>query len=336
MSRPIVLIAEELSPAAVAALGPDAEIRRCDGADRDALLTAVADVDAVLIRSATRVDAEVLAAARRLKVVARAGVGLDNVDVPAATAAGVLVVNAAHANVVSAAELTCGLLIAVARNIPQAGRALKNGEWNRSKYVGGELARKTLGVLGLGRIGTLVTERMKAFGMDVIAHDPYVDAARAAQLGVRMLPLDEVLASCDFLTVHLPRTPQTLGLIGAPELARAKRGMRLVNVARGGLVDEAALYDALVEGRVAAAGLDVFAQEPCTDSPLLRLDQVVCTPHLGASTREAQDRAGVSVAESVRLALGGARVPDAVNEVLWHGAGPLEAKIPSPAVARAA
>ncbi|TWV47499.1 hypothetical protein FRZ03_13790 [Streptomyces misionensis] len=336
MSRPIVLIAEELSQATVGALGPEVEIRRCDGADRGALLAAVADADAVLIRSVTRVDAEVLAAGSRLKVVARAGVGLDNVDVPAATAAGVLVVNAAQANAVSAAELTCGLLIATARNIPQAGQALKSGQWNRSKYVGGELARKTLGVLGLGRIGTLVTERMKAFGMDVIAYDPYVDAAWAARLGVQMLSLDEVLAASDFLTVHLPRTPRTLGLIGAPELAKAKRGIRLVNVARGGLVDEAALYNALLDGHVAAAGLDVFAEEPCTKSPLLDLEQVVCTPHLGASTWEAQDRAGVSVAESVRLALGGARVPDAVNEVQWHGAGPSEAQIPSPTVAGAA
>jgi D-3-phosphoglycerate dehydrogenase / 2-oxoglutarate reductase len=334
MSRPIVLIAEELSPAAVDALGPDVEIRYCNGADRRDVLAAVKDADAILIRSATRVEAEVLTAAGRLKVIARAGVGLDNVDVPAATEAGVLVVNAAYANAVSAAELACGLLIATARNIPQAGQALKNGEWNRSKYGGVELAHKTLGVLGLGRIGALVAERMTAFGMKMVAHDPYVDPARAARLGVQILPLDEFLAASDFLTVHLPKTPQTLGLIGSRELLKVKRGVRLVNAARGGIVDEEALYAALVDGRVAAAGLDVYAQEPCTDSPLLKLDQVVCTPHLGASTREAQDRAGVSVAESVRLALGGARVPDAVNEVWWHGTDVFEAH--APVAARAA
>ncbi len=312
-SKPVVLIAEELSPATVDALGPDFEIRHCNGADRAELLPAIADVDAILIRSATKVDAEAVAAAKKLKVVARAGVGLDNVDVSAATKAGVMVVNAPTSNIVTAAELACGLLVSTARNISQANAALKNGEWKRSKYTGVELAEKTLGVVGLGRIGALVAQRMSAFGMKVVAYDPYVQPARAAQMGVKVLSLDELLEVSDFITVHLPKTPETLGLIGDEALRKVKPSVRIVNAARGGIVDEAALYAALKEGRVAGAGLDVYAKEPCTDSPLFELDQVVCTPHLGASTDEAQEKAGIAVARSVRLALAGELVPDAVN-----------------------
>ncbi len=312
-SRPVVLIAEELSPATVEALGPDFEIRHCDGSDRDELLPAIADVDAILVRSATKVDAEVLAAARRLKVVARAGVGLDNIDVRAATQAGVMVVNAPTSNIVSAAELAVGLMLAAARHISAAHASLKNGEWKRSKYTGTELYEKTVGIVGLGRIGVLVAQRLSAFGMSVIAYDPYVQAGRAAQMGVRLVDLDTLLAESDFMSVHLPKTPETAGLIGGEQLAKAKPSLILVNAARGGIVDEGALYAALKEGRIAAAGLDVFATEPCTDSPLFELDNVVATPHLGASTVEAQEKAGVAVARSVRLALSGELVPDAVN-----------------------
>ncbi|WP_326798730.1 phosphoglycerate dehydrogenase [Streptomyces sp. NBC_01808] len=311
--KPAVLIAEELSPATVDALGPDFDIRHCNGADRAELLAAIADVDAILIRSATKVDAEAVAAARRLKVVARAGVGLDNVDVPAATKAGVMVVNAPTSNIVTAAELACGLIIASARNIPQANAALKAGEWKRSKYTGVELNEKVLGVVGLGRIGVLVAQRMAAFGMSVVAYDPYVQAARAAQMGVKLVSLDELLETSDFITVHLPKTPETLGLIGDEALQKVKPSVRIVNAARGGIVDEEALTAALKEGRVAGAGLDVYATEPCTDSPLFQFDSVVATPHLGASTGEAQEKAGISVARSVRLALAGELVPDAVN-----------------------
>ncbi|GGO93037.1 phosphoglycerate dehydrogenase [Wenjunlia tyrosinilytica] len=313
MSKPVVLIAEELSPATVDALGPDFEIRHCNGADRAELLPAIADVDAILVRSATRVDAEAIAAADKLKVIARAGVGLDNVDVSAATKAGVMVVNAPTSNIVTAAELACGLLIATARNIPPANAALKNGEWKRSKYTGVELSEKTLGVVGLGRIGVLVAQRMSAFGMKIVAYDPYVQPARAAQMGVKLLPLDELLEVSDFITVHLPKTPETLGLIGDEALRKVKPTVRIVNAARGGIVDEEALGSALKEGRVAGAGLDVFSKEPCTDSPLFQFDNVVATPHLGASTDEAQEKAGVAVARSVRLALAGELVPDAVN-----------------------
>ena len=313
VSKPIVLIAESLSPATIEALGPDFDVRECDGADRAALLAAIVDADALLVRSATKVDAEALAAATRLKVVARAGVGLDNVDVRAATQSGVMVVNAPTSNIVSAAELAVALMLAAARHVAPAHAALRNGEWKRSKYTGIELYEKTVGIVGLGRIGVLVAQRLSAFGMSVIAYDPYVQAGRAAQMGVRLVDLDTLLAESDFMSVHLPKTPETLGLIGDEQLHRVKPSLVLVNAARGGIVDEAALYAALKEGRVAAAGLDVFATEPCTDSPLFELDNVVATPHLGASTDEAQEKAGIAVARSVRLALSGELVPDAVN-----------------------
>ena len=313
MTKPRVLIAEELSPATVEALGPDFDIVQCDGANRDELLPAICDVDAILIRSATKVDAEAIAAAPKLKVVARAGVGLDNVDVAAATQAGVMVVNAPTSNIVSAAELAIGLLLASARNIVPANSALKAGEWKRSKYTGVELADKVVGIVGLGRIGILVAQRLSAFGVRLIAYDPFVQPARAAQLGVRMTTLDELLAESDFITVHLPKTPETLGLIGVEALSKVKPTVHIINAARGGIIDEDALYQAMVDGRVAGAGLDVYAKEPCTDSPLFALENVVATPHLGASTEEAQEKAGIAVARSVRLALAGELVPDAVN-----------------------
>ncbi|TCC31429.1 phosphoglycerate dehydrogenase [Kribbella sindirgiensis] len=313
VTRPVVLIAEELSPATVEALGPDFEIRQTNGADRAELLPAIADVDAILIRSATKVDAEALAAAKKLKVVARAGVGLDNVDVKAATQAGVMVVNAPTSNITSAAELAVALLLASARRVPAANESLKKGEWKRSKYSGVELFEKTVGIVGLGKIGVLVAQRLAAFGMNVIAYDPYVQAGRAAQMGVRLATLDELLATSDFISVHLPKTPETIGLIGDEQLHKVKPEVIIVNAARGGIVDEQALYSALKEGRVAGAGLDVFASEPCTDSPLFEFENVVVTPHLGASTDEAQEKAGIAVAKSVRLALSGELVPDAVN-----------------------
>lgn len=314
LAKPIVLIAEELSPATLEALGPDFEVRNCNGADRAELLTALGKgVDAVLIRSATKMDAEAIAAAKGLKVIARAGVGLDNVEIPAATAAGVMVVNAPTSNIVSAAELAIGLLLASARFISPAHAALRNGKWARSKYTGAELFEKTLGIVGFGRIGQLVAARMQAFGMDVVAYDPYLQPARAAQLNVRLVELDELLKISDFITIHLPKTKETANLIGTDALKKVKPSVRIINAARGGVLDEAALYEALKEGRVGGAGLDVFATEPCTDSPLFELDNVVATPHLGASTDEAQERAGIAVAISVRKALSGELVPDAVN-----------------------
>jgi len=314
VAKPIVLIAEELSPATLDALGPDFEVVNCDGANRDELLAALSKgVDAVLIRSATKMDAEAIAAAKGLKVIARAGVGLDNVDIPAATAAGVMVVNAPTSNIVSAAELAISLLLASARFISPAHTALQNGKWARAKYTGAELFEKTLGIVGFGRIGQLVAHRMQAFGMDVVAYDPYLQPARAAQLGVRLVELDELLKISDFITIHLPKTKETANLIGTEALQKVKPSVRIINAARGGVLDEAALFTAITEGRVAGAGLDVFATEPCTDSPLFGLDQVIATPHLGASTDEAQERAGIAVAVSVRKALAGELVPDAVN-----------------------
>lgn len=313
MNKPVVLVAEELSEAGLAVLAADFEVRTTDGADRARLLPALAGVDALIVRSATQVDAEAIAAAPRLQVVARAGVGLDNVDVEAATKAGVLVVNAPTSNITSAAEQTVALLLASARNTAQAHASLKKGEWKRAKYTGVELDQKVVAILGLGKIGQLVAQRLQPFGVDLIAYDPYLPPARAAQMGVRLVSFDEAIGTADFITVHLPKSKETVGLIGEKELHEVKPNVRIVNVARGGIVDENALYSAIKEGRVAGAGLDVFAKEPCTDSPLFELDQVVVTPHLGASTHEAQEKAGTQVARSVKLALAGEFVPDAVN-----------------------
>ena len=311
--RPVVLIAETLAPSVLDAFGDEVEIRQVDGTDRPALFEAVADADALLVRSATRVDAEVINKASRLKVIARAGVGLDNVEVPAATANGVLVVNAPTSNIVSAAEHAVALLLATARNVPAADASLRAGEWKRSAFNGTELNGKTVGVIGLGKIGQLFAQRVAAFGVELIAYDPYIAPARVAQLGIELVELDELLRRADAISIHLPKTAETLGLIGARELAMSKPGVLIVNAARGGLIDEDALAAAIRGGHVGGAGIDVFATEPCTASPLFELPHVVVTPHLGASTVEAQDRAGTDVARSVLLALRGEFVPDAVN-----------------------
>ena len=313
MSKPVVLIAEQLSPATVDALGPDFDIRQIDGTDRPALFDALAEANAVLVRSATKMDAEAISYAPKLKVIARAGVGLDNVDIKAATTAGVMVVNAPTSNIISAAELTCGHILSLARRIPAARASLGAGEWKRSSFSGVELYEKTLGVVGLGRIGALVAARMQGFGMRVVAYDPYVTSTRAQQLGVELLSLDELVKQVDFLTIHMPKTPETTGMIGEAELKAMKPSAYVVNVARGGLIDEEALAAALTAGEIAGAGLDVFTTEPPADASLTGLSSVVVTPHLGASTSEAQEKAGVSVAKSVKLALEGDLVPDAVN-----------------------
>src|SRR3712207_1693156 len=294
-TAPVVLIAEELAPSVLEVLGRDVEIRHVDGADRAALLPALADAAAVMVRSATQIDAEALSAAPNLKVVARAGIGLDNVDVAAATERGVMVVNAPTSNIVSAAEHAVALLLAAARHIPSADASLRQGQWKRSTFTGVEVTDKTIGVIGLGRIGVLVAQRLAAFDVELIAYDPYIQPGRAAQLGIRLVSLEELLREADFITIHLPKTPETVGLLGAAELASTKRGVILVNAARGGLVDEAALVDALKSGQVGAAGIDVYAKEPCTDSELFTLPNTVVTPHLGASTTEAQDKAGTAV-----------------------------------------
>jgi D-3-phosphoglycerate dehydrogenase len=309
-----VLVTEELAERGLAALraaGHEVDVQL--GPTPDELLDLVKGAQALIIRSATKVTSEVLEAGGDLVVVGRAGIGLDNVDVEAATRVGVMVVNAPQSNILSAAEHTLALLLAQARNIPQAHGALKQGKWERSKWEGVELHGKTLGVLGLGRVGALVAQRAHAFGMRIIAHDKYVAGERAKQLGIDMVSLDELIAESDFLAVHLQKTPETIGMIDAELLAKAKPDLRIVNTARGGIIDEAALAEAIANGTIAGAALDVFAEEPTTESPLFALDSVVVTPHLGASTREAQDKAGITIAEQVLLALQGEFVPFATN-----------------------
>ncbi|GAB3940127.1 phosphoglycerate dehydrogenase [Corynebacterium tapiri] len=318
MTKPVVLIADKLAESTVEALGSEVEIRWVDGPNRAELLPALADADAVLVRSATTIDAEALAAAPRLKIVGRAGVGLDNVDVATATERGVMVVNAPTSNIHSACEHAIALLLATARQIPAADATLRAGEWKRSAFKGVEIYGKTIGIVGFGHIGQLFAQRLAAFDAKVVAFDPYANPARAAQLGVELLELEELMARADFVTIHLPKTPETAGMFSRELLAKAKPGQIIVNAARGGLVDEEALAEAIRDGHIRGAGFDVYATEPCTDSPLFQLDEVVVTPHLGASTVEAQDRAGTDVAHSVLKALRGEFVADAVNVAGGH------------------
>jgi D-3-phosphoglycerate dehydrogenase len=272
----------------------------------------VGNYDALIVRSATKVTADLIGRATKLKVIGRAGVGVDNVDVDAATRRGIVVANAPESNVVSAAEHAVGLLLALARNIPQAHAALVAGRWERSKWGGIELADKVLGVLGFGRIGRQVARRALGLQMKVVAYDPFVSGERFRELGVESASFDAVLERADFLTLHLPLTDDTRGSIDAAAIARMRDGARLINAARGELVDEAALVAALESGKLAGAAIDVFSQEPY-DGPLLKAPNVVVTPHLAASTEEAQDRAGVIVAEQVAAALDGGLVTNAVN-----------------------
>jgi D-3-phosphoglycerate dehydrogenase len=307
-----ILVTEEIADGGLERLraaGHDVDVEL----DLSKLMTAVRGAHALIIRSATQVTAEVLEAGSDLMVVGRAGIGLDNVDVDAATRRGVMVVNAPTSNIISAAEHTMALLLAQARNVPQAHAALVAGRWERSRWEGVELADKTLGVVGLGRIGKLVADRAKGFGMRLIAYDPFVSADRARQMGVELVPLEQLVAESDFLTVHLPKNKETTGIIGRELLRRAKPSLRVINVARGGIVDEAALAEAVRDGVIAGAALDVFSSEPMTESPLFEIDSVVVTPHLGASTREAQDKAGDTIADMIQLALAGEFVPFAVN-----------------------
>jgi D-3-phosphoglycerate dehydrogenase / 2-oxoglutarate reductase len=309
-----VLVTEEIADSGLQELreaGHDVDIRL--GLSPSELIEAVAGAHALIIRSATKVDGPTLEAAKDLIVVGRAGIGLDNVDVAKATELGVMVVNAPVSNILSAAEQTMALLLAQARNIPQAHTALKAGKWERSKWEGVELHGKTLGVVGLGKIGALVAQRASAFGMHLIAFDPFITEERARHMGVELVDLDTLLAQSDFITIHLPKTKETTNLLDAAALAKTKPGVRIINVARGGIVNEADLADAIRNGHVQGAALDVFEKEPTTESPLFELPSVVVVPHLGASTFEAQDKAGITIAEQVQLALAGDFVPYAVN-----------------------
>jgi D-3-phosphoglycerate dehydrogenase len=309
-----ILVTEEIADGGLDRLrqaGHDVDIQI--GKSAEELLTVIPGAAALIIRSATQVTAELLAVADNLMVVGRAGIGLDNVDVAAATKQGVMVVNAQQSNIVSAAEHTMALLLATARNVPQAHAALVAGRWERSRWTGVELVDKTLGVVGIGRIGKLVADRAKAFGMRIVAYDPFVSEDRAKAMGVELMALDQLVAESDFLTVHLPKTPETLGLINRDLLLKAKPSLLVINVARGGIVHEGDLADCIRDGVIAGAGIDVFSTEPMTESPLFDLPSVVVTPHLGASTNEAQDKAGDTIATMVELALAGEFVPFAVN-----------------------
>lgn len=309
-----ILVTEEIADSGLDQLrneGHDVDVQL--NLTPEQLIATIPGAHAIIIRSATKVTAEVLDAAKDLIVVGRAGIGLDNVDVAHATKRGVMVVNAPQSNILSAAEQAMALLLAQARNVPQAHSALINGKWERSKWEGVEVYGKTLGVIGLGRVGALVAQRALAFGMKLIAYDPFVSKDRARQMGVELKSLEEVMAEADFITIHLPKSKETTGLIGAEMLSKAKPGLRIINTARGGIIDEEALYEAITSGKIHGAGLDVFASEPCTNSPLFQLPSVVVTPHLGASTFEAQDKAGVQIAEQIQLALAGEFVPFAVN-----------------------
>jgi D-3-phosphoglycerate dehydrogenase len=278
------------------------------------LLTAVADCDGLVVRSETKVTAEVMDAARNLRVIGRAGVGVDNIDVPAATARGIVVMNAPDGNTITTAEHTIALLVALARNVAQANTSVKAAKWERKRFIGAELQGKTLGIVGLGRIGRAVASRARAFGMKIVAHDPFIAAEQARELEIESASLDEVFARADFLTVHTPLTNETRGIVGREAFSRMKTGARVINCARGGLIDEGALYEAIISGRIAGAALDVFEQEPPpVDHPLLGLDEVIVTPHLGASTTEAQEGVAFTVAEQMRDYLLSGALRGAVN-----------------------
>ncbi|TMK84235.1 MAG: phosphoglycerate dehydrogenase [Actinobacteria bacterium] len=310
-----VLVTEPLSEGGQDLLRREFEVDVRPDLAAEGLAEAIAPYAALIVRSQTKVTADVLERAENLRVIGRAGIGLDNVDVETATRRGVMVVNAPQSNIVSAAEHTIALLLAQARNIPQADASIKAGKWERARFQGVELHGKTLGVLGLGRVGTMVAQRAEAFGMRIVAFDPYVSRERARSLGVELMPnLEAVLVQADFVTIHLPLTTETEGLIGERELALMKDGARIVNTSRGGIIDERALVAAVRDGKLGGAALDVFEQEPVPKAhPLLVYESVVATPHLGASTAEAQDKAGATIAEMVRLALRGEFVPYAVN-----------------------
>jgi D-3-phosphoglycerate dehydrogenase / 2-oxoglutarate reductase len=309
-----ILVKEKIADAGVALLREHFDVDVLTEMGEDELRDAIAGYEGIVIRSATKLNADLIERADRLKVIGRAGIGVDNVDVPAATKRGIIVANAPESNIVAAAEHTIAMMLAQARNIPRAHASLKAGKWERSKFGGVEVYEKTLGIIGFGRIGQLVAKRAKGFEMNVIGFDPYVSGERFRELGVEhATDIADVYRNADVVTIHLPKTEETLNFLDAEAFAQMKDGVRIVNCARGELLDLDALQQALDSGKVAGAGLDVFPEEPMTDHPLFGYDQVVVTPHLGASTIEAQDRAGVITAEQVVAALTGGLVSNAVN-----------------------
>ena len=309
-----IVVADDLPTSALQLLkaeGWDVDART--GRAPEQLAADIADADALVVRSATKVTADLIAAARSLRVIARAGTGVDNVDVPAASARGIVVMNAPGANSISVAELAMGLALALARHLPAADAAMKQGKWEKKKFLGEELRDKTLGLLGLGRIGQEVARRAAGFSMHVIAHDPFISEQVASSIGVELVSMDDLFSRADYLSLHMPSTPQTKQLINASRLQKAKKGIRIINTARGDLIDEAALADAIEAGQVGGAGLDVFTKEPTVDHRLQMLPQVIATPHIAASTREGQELVGVETAAALRDFLKDGLIRNAVN-----------------------
>ncbi|PKQ05407.1 MAG: phosphoglycerate dehydrogenase, partial [Alphaproteobacteria bacterium HGW-Alphaproteobacteria-11] len=297
---PKVLISDQLSPAAVQIFkdrGVEVDVKT--GLDRDELIKIIGDYDGLAIRSATKVTPPVLAAAKKLKVVGRAGIGVDNVDLPAATAAGVIVMNTPFGNSITTAEHAIAMMLALARDIPQANASTHAGKWEKSKFMGVEVTAKTLGIIGCGNIGSIAADRARGLRMKVIAFDPFLTPDRASDLGVEKVELDELLRRADFITLHTPLTDKTRNILNAESLAKCKKGVRIVNCARGGLIVEADLKAAIESGHVAGAALDVFEEEPAKSNPLFGMEQIICTPHLGASTNEAQENVALQVAEQM-------------------------------------
>ena len=314
MKPPRVLIADELSPAAVAVFRDRGlEVEQRTGMSAKELVAVIGGFEGLAVRSATKVTGEVLAAAGRLRVVGRAGIGVDNIDVPGATQRGIVVMNTPLGNSITTAEHAIAMLFSLARSIPQASASTHAGKWEKSRFLGVELAGKTLGIVGCGNIGSIVADRAIGLHMKVVASDPYLSPERASELGVEKVELDALFARSDFITLHTPLTPQTRNVIDASALARCRRGVRIVNCARGGLIDEVALREALLSGQVAGAALDVFLEEPARSHPLFGMEQVICTPHLGASTAEAQENVAVQVAEQMSDFLLNGAVRHALN-----------------------
>lgn len=311
---PRVLVSDPIAPEGIARLKEAADVDVKIGLTKEELAAIIGDYDALAVRSETKVTADVLANAHNLKIIGRAGVGVDNIDVEAATKRGILVVNSPDGNTIAAAELTVGMLLGLARNIPQADASLRGGAWKRSHFMGSEIFEKTVGVIGLGKIGREVAKRLQAFQMKVIGYDPYLSADHAATLGIRLVDLNTLYKESDYITVHVPKTKETAGLIGADQLARMKPNVRLINCARGGIIDEAALAAAAKAGKIGGAAIDVFTTEPApADNPLLGIPNIITTPHLGASTEEAQVNVAIDIAEQIVDVLTGKPARAAVN-----------------------
>ena len=311
---PKVLVADPIAPEGIEILKTVAEVDVKTGLSKDELAAIIGDYDALAVRSETKVTAEIIAAANKLKIIGRAGVGVDNIDVEAATNRGILVVNSPEGNTLAAAELTVAMLLALARNIAPADQTLRGGKWDRKKYMGSEVYGKTLGVVGLGKIGREVISRLQAFGMSVLGYDPYLKPEQAESLGIKLVDLDTLYKESDYITVHVPKTKETTGMINADKIALMKPTVRLINVARGGIMDEAAVAEAAKSGRIAGAAIDVFTTEPApADNPLLGIPNVLTTPHLGASTEEAQVNVAIDIAEQIVDVLNGKPARAAVN-----------------------